>query len=154
MTFERFILIQSVLFLLPGMAAPLFAQQRWTKTYGGRNEEAGSYVQQTQDGGYLVVGYTNSYGAGNYDVYLIKTNASGDTLWTRTYGGIYDDDGRSVWQTRDSGLIIAGSSRSFSGGTSTILSGPFPFMASTGSGEPWRSAFLPRKNMSRTAWDM
>jgi len=80
----------------------------WTKTYGGTSEDYGQSVQQTSDGGYVIAGYTNSFGAGSFDVYLIKTNASGDTLWTKTYGGAYGDVGWSVQQTTDGGYVIAG----------------------------------------------
>jgi hypothetical protein len=81
----------------------------WTRTYGGTDQEWGWSVQQTDDGGYIVAGETKSFGAGNVDVYLIKTNPQGDTLWTRTYGGPSYDDGKSVQQTTDHGYIIAGS---------------------------------------------
>ena len=84
------------------------AQQRWTRTYGGTKAEDSYSVQQTLDGGYVIAGYTSSYGAGQADVYLVKTNASGDTLWTRTYGGTLWDQGNSVQQTSDSGYIITG----------------------------------------------
>ncbi|HDY86932.1 MAG TPA: T9SS type A sorting domain-containing protein [bacterium] len=80
----------------------------WTKTYGGIFSDVGMSVQQTTDGGYIIVGYTLSFGAGNADVYLIKTNLVGDTLWTKTYGGIWDEWGYSVRQTTDSGYIIVG----------------------------------------------
>jgi hypothetical protein len=80
----------------------------WTKTYGGTNSDEGYSVQQTSDGGYIIAGYTRSFGPGSYDVYLIKTNASGDTFWTKTYGGTNDDEGHSVQQTSDGGYIIAG----------------------------------------------
>ena len=59
----------------------------WTRTYGGGDWDYSHVVEQTTDGGYIVVGYTKSFGAGDYDVYLIKTDANGDTLWIRTYGG-------------------------------------------------------------------
>jgi hypothetical protein len=80
----------------------------WTRTYGGTSYDQGWSVQQTADGGYVIAGYTESFGAGNGDVYLIKTNASGDTLWTRTYGGTEHDEGCSVQLTADGGYIIAG----------------------------------------------
>ena len=78
----------------------------WTKSFGGTNVDVGWSVQQTSDGGYIIAGQTASFGAGYSDVYLIKTNASGDTTWTRTYGGIYGDLGYSVRQTSDGGYII------------------------------------------------
>ena len=92
------------------------AQQSWARTYGGVNSDEGYSVQQTSDGGYVVMGYTNSFGAGGYDVYLVKTNASGDTLWTKVYGGTQDDAGNSVQQTSDGGYIIAGYTQSFGAG--------------------------------------
>jgi len=103
----RFILIPAVLFLLGGSALPAFAQQKWQRTYGGTGDDYGYSVQQTSDGGYIVAGQTNSFGNWG-QVYLIKTNASGDTLWTRTYGGTTKDLGYSVQQTSDGGYIIAG----------------------------------------------
>ena len=84
----------------------------WTRTFGGSSYDKGWSVQQTTDGGYIVVGFTQSYGAGAIDVYLIKTNSNGDTLWTRTFGGSDDDRGISVQQTTDGGYIVAGITRS------------------------------------------
>jgi hypothetical protein len=85
----------------------------WTKTYGGTNDDVGESVQQTADGGYIITGYTESFGVDSIDVYLIKTNPSGDTLWTKTYGGTGLDDGYSVQQTTDGGYVIAGATGSF-----------------------------------------
>jgi len=81
----------------------------WTKIYGGPyNHDRGYSVQQTTDEGYIIAGGTYSYGYGGSDVYLIKTDNNGDTLWTKTYGGSYDDYGYSVQQTFDQGYIITG----------------------------------------------
>jgi hypothetical protein len=88
----------------------------WTRTYGGKRNDGGRSVIQVADGGYVIAGYTFSFGAGSQDVYLIRTDASGDTLWTRTYGGASYDDGCSVQSTTDGGYIIAGATGSFGAG--------------------------------------
>jgi hypothetical protein len=88
----------------------------WAKTYGGANDDYAESLEITSDGGYIIIGKTDSYGAGANDIYLIKTNVNGDILWTKTYGGLYDDVGNSVKQTDDGGYIITGSTESFGSG--------------------------------------
>ncbi len=92
----------------------------WTKTFGGSDYDKGYYVQQIPDGSYVITGHTKSYGAGNYDVWLIKTDASGDTLWTKTFGGTNNDESYSVRQTIDSGYIIAGNTKSYGAGNTDV----------------------------------
>ena len=88
----------------------------WSRVFGGKGRDQGSEVQQTRDGGYVVVGETASRGAGSADVYLVKTDSTGRELWSKTFGGSKEDRGYSVQQTPDGGYVIAGESKSFNGG--------------------------------------
>jgi len=98
-----------------------FGDTLWTKTFGTlSNGEFAKSVIQTADSGYAVLGYTESYGAGAADIYLIKTDINGDALWTKTYGGALNDDGYCLQETTDGGFIIAGDTRSFSSGISDV----------------------------------
>ncbi len=83
---------------------------QWTKTFGGTKPDYGESVQQTADGGFIIGGYTSSFGAGNSDMYLLKTSSDGTLQWTKTYGGTGWDYGYSVQQTTDGGFVIAGES--------------------------------------------
>jgi hypothetical protein len=88
----------------------------WTKEYGGNRNERANSVIETRDGGFALIGYTTSYGAGKEDIYFIKTDRYGDTLWTRTYGGNGYDVGNSLIETLDSSYVICGTTNSFGAG--------------------------------------
>jgi len=93
----------------------------WTKTFGGTDKDEGNSVQQTTDGGYIVAGWTKSFGAGRGDVWLIKTDAHGDTMWTRTFGGASLDEAASIQQTTDGGYVVVGTTHSYGvGGSSDV----------------------------------
>jgi hypothetical protein len=80
----------------------------WNQTYGGTNEDIAYSVVQTNDGGYAIAGYTNSFGAGSWDFWLVKADSAGNMQWNRTYGGAGDDYAYSLGQTDDGGYAIAG----------------------------------------------
>lgn len=86
----------------------------WTKTFGGMGDDDGYKIQQTNDNGYIIFGSTQSYGAGSYDMYLIRTDSNGDTLWTKTFGGTLEDVGYCGLQCSDGGFAIAGYTMSYS----------------------------------------
>jgi len=92
----------------------------WSKVYGGGEWDFPGCIQITEDGGYIIVGETSSFGKGGYDVYVIKTDSLGDTLWTRTYGGVEYDRGRWIEITEDKGYIIVGSTKSYGRGETDI----------------------------------
>jgi parallel beta-helix repeat protein len=89
---------------------------QWNKTYGGASTDLPSSVVQTSDGGYALAGYTNSFGAGADDFWLVKTDSSGAMQWNKTYGGTSGDNPYSVVQTSDGGYALAGSTNSFGAG--------------------------------------
>jgi hypothetical protein len=93
----------------------------WNQTYGGPNYEEGHSVVQTSDGGYAIAGRTNSYGAGDYDIWLVKTDDSGTVEWTQAYGGTGTDYWGIVVETSDGGFAIAGTTWSFGAGSEDIL---------------------------------
>jgi hypothetical protein len=92
----------------------------WSRTYGGSRMDEGYSVCQTKDRGYIIAGWTDSFGRGKDDVYLIKTDDNGNMIWSRTFGGSRMDQGYSVRQTTDGGYVIAGRTESFGKGKDDV----------------------------------
>jgi len=93
---------------------------QWTKTIGGKKEDRGTSLIQTSDGGYAIAGYTSSFGAGEWDVYVVKLDANGNLQWTKTIGGPESEAGYSLIQTSDGGYAIAGPTSSLGAGEKDV----------------------------------
>jgi hypothetical protein len=89
----------------------------WNKTYGGTREDDGFSLIQTTDGGFAVAGQTFSFGHYDFDVYLVKTDSTGNMQWNKTYGGSKYEQGFSIIQNSDRGYTIAGNTNSFGNGS-------------------------------------
>ena len=88
----------------------------WQRAYGGTGTEIVKSVWQTQDGGYIAAGQTSSFGAGDYNLWVMKLNSSGEVTWEKRYGGAGDDYAGSIQQTQDGGYILTGHTFSFGEG--------------------------------------
>jgi len=93
----------------------------WTKTFGGVSSDVGNSVIETNDGGFIIAATTNSFGAGGQDIWLIKTDENGDTLWTKTFGGTGNDRTANVVQTNDNGYAVFGTTNSYGNGGDDFL---------------------------------
>ncbi|MBU1920982.1 hypothetical protein KKG66_09060, partial [bacterium] len=104
------------------LCSNLFAQpdSLWSHTYGGHVTDWCNAVQATADGGYVLAGKTQSFGAGSDDVWMVKTNGDGDSLWSRSFGGSSTEDCAAVLQTADGGYALAGHTSSFGAGASDM----------------------------------
>jgi hypothetical protein len=92
----------------------------WQYTYGGDGSEWAESVLQTEDGGYIVCGNTNSTGNGDYDVLVLKLAGNGDIEWQKTYGSTGYDRSRNIKTTSDGGYILTGNTQSYGAGESDI----------------------------------
>ncbi len=94
----------------------------WTKKYGGSDWDIAYSLDTLQDSTYVIAGETYSFGNGNLDMYVIRINQIGDTLWTRTFGGANDDYARYVYVDRHNNIMTIGTTNSFgAGGTDMYI---------------------------------
>ncbi|MBN2242060.1 MAG: hypothetical protein JW793_05170 [Acidobacteria bacterium] len=96
----------------------------WQHTYGGTHTDVPADVRETFDGqgvstGYILAGYTQSFGAGGYDLWILRLDASGGIVWQKTYGGGSNEFGRSVLPASDGGFLVVGNTYSFGAGAGT-----------------------------------
>jgi ABC-type branched-subunit amino acid transport system substrate-binding protein len=93
----------------------------WNQSFGGDDQDAGLYVQQTSDGGYIVTGYTRSFGYGADDAYLVKTDSNGIEQWSTTIGGPGYEKGSCVQETANGDYVVSGTSSSFGEGDNDVF---------------------------------
>jgi hypothetical protein len=97
------------------------ANLQWSRTYGGDSTEEGMRLVQTTDGGFAISGTTRSYGSGNIDALLIKTDGNGNLQWIKTYGGPANDGFINLRETKDHGFILSGSTMNYGQGNGDML---------------------------------
>ena len=93
-----------------------YGMTQWNRTIGGPTDDWAEAIIQTADGGFALIGVTNSFGEGLLDAWLVKTDTEGYTQWTLTFGGPADDWAEAIIQTADGGIAIAGYSESYEAG--------------------------------------
>lgn len=112
----------------------------WEKTFGGSNHDAGACVLETSDGGFIIVGRTQSFGNGGKDIWLIKTDSEGNEEWNKTYGSKGLDEGSYIIETNNGNYIVTGN---FSPGksTSTVGTDIFVMMVNNTGDRIWSKTF-------------
>ncbi|MFW9993026.1 MAG: hypothetical protein ACFFD4_13365 [Candidatus Odinarchaeota archaeon] len=91
--------------------------EEWNRSYGGTGSESIAAIVQLNSGGYALTGSTTSHGAGNEDLFLVKTDKRGNEEWNRTYGGGGSDWGSAIVKTDDGGFVLAGTTGSGGAGS-------------------------------------
>lgn len=137
-------LIRALLLMLVTTSAALAsAQSTWRRTYGGFGIDEGHCVRQTADGGYILAGSTGSFGGGSGDIYVLRLDAFGEPLWSRTYGGIGVENGVAC-EELSNGFIIAGTTSQGANGSYDML-----LVRTDGQGLP-----LWERNYGTSDWDL
>ncbi len=109
--------------------------------YGGVSYDVAYAVAPTSDGGYVVAGSTLSFGAGSYDVWVVKLNGTGGVLWQKTYGGSSEDQAKAVVQASDGNYVVAGYTYSFPGGTSDVWVLKLAALPASGGNVLWQKTY-------------
>ena len=86
-------------------------------TFGGVDRDIGWGIIEVSAGGFLIVGETESFGAGDFDAWLIRVDANGNHLWNQTYGGLYDEWGWTVVEVSTGGFVFSGRTASLGAGS-------------------------------------
>ncbi len=93
--------------------APAESSDEWVKNLGGEGEDYGKWIGKTSDGGYIIIGYSNSYSDEYYDAYVLKVNSNGEEEWHKTFGAQFSESIFSAIETKDGGYAIVGTTNSY-----------------------------------------
>ena len=93
----------------------------WQKTYGGDGDDNGWSIKKTADNNYVIAGFTNSYGSGDWDMLLIKIDRYGEEIWSKNYGGIKDQYAWDLVVTADNNYVIIGQTNNSAAGEATSM---------------------------------
>lgn len=93
----------------------------WQRTYGGEGFDRGKAVLPAGDGGYVILAETQSFGAGGRDLYLLKVDADGGEVWSRTFGGPGNERAGDIQATADDGFVVVGSTASYGAGAQDLF---------------------------------
>lgn len=138
-----------ITFLMALFSCSLLAQNtnppvEWSKTLGGSGLSEAYSLDQTEDGGFIVAGYTTTKGAGAYDFWLVKLNSEGTVEWDKTFGGAGYELAWMVKQTSDNGFIVAGWTTSYGSGEYDLFMIKTDYLGN----EEWRKIY------GGTSWDL
>ena len=97
-------------------------KELWSKTFGGTSWDVGMAVDGNSEDGYVVCGFTHSFGAGEEDVYVIKTDPDGNKIWSKTFGGERYEFGNSVHILSDGGCLVGATTGTFGKGNADFYS--------------------------------
>jgi len=114
---RRSILFFYFLFLLTSFT---FLNAQWAKVYGGSAKDRAFSIIQTRDGGFVVAGFTESFGAGDRDLWVFRLDSEGNIVWQRTYGGWGNDHAHNIQETNDGGYIVVGCTCSYGSGYNDV----------------------------------
>ena len=117
---RKLFLIVAVVSLVCFSASSGYSSEYWTRTYDSTESDYTRSAQPTSDNGNIVTGFVSFFGTGKRDIWVLKLDSNGTVEWHNTFGGTFDDFGRSVQQTDDNGYIVAGDTYSFGAGSNDI----------------------------------
>ena len=153
-------------FLLHSTTTTAQTALQWQKSMGGKNNEYAYASTPTADGGYIIVGSTNSNkdgdvplskafnGAGGLDIWVVKVNNWGEILWSKTFGGTKDDIATDVIETKDKSILILATTASADGDAlgNGSLGGLILLRLKTDGSVIWRKVFAGGYNVGELAF--